>query len=440
MSTAVKTGVNSSSKPLDASTRAFMEPRFGWDFSKVRVHTDASASSTAQSLQARAYTVGNDIVFNQGQFHPTCVAGQSLLAHELAHTMQQQGGSRDVRNVGRVDDRTEQQADHAAWQALSNQGLNTPPTVSRDASDALRRAPIQTWGGDFDVGEKGYKETFEEGAEETRPDTDRKEKTVRPGAMLHLKFSPDKKVVDAQEIAFVQAITTFRNNQPFFIGNTEESRSIPVGDIGEGLHIDSFRTEKSPFVTQQPGAHFSDKKTETTGDAEMIDTPGFKIWDSDSAEMTATTSAVATKGKQAGAFYGAVQWGWTRAEKKPPKKIEMTATTSPLPGGTLFKKIAGLWDASMTSGKEATEHLPTVDVKFTTKQTRVVLDPAKPKASDSFYLDINTEVQVTEVKDPKNAGWQNVVIASGKNIGKRGWISEPLSDTRGLIHKSKSSP
>ncbi|MBB6185994.1 DUF4157 domain-containing protein [Rhodanobacter sp. MP7CTX1] len=440
MSTAVKTGVDSSSKPLDASTRAFMEPRFGWDFSKVRVHTDSSASSTAQSLQARAYTIGNDIVFNQGQFHPTSAAGQSLLAHELAHTMQQQDGSRDVRSVGRIDDRTEQQADHAAWQALSNQGMNTPPTVARDASDALRRTPIHTWGGDFDVGEKGYTETFQEGAQQPGPDAGRKEKIVRSGALLHLKFSPDKKVVDAQEIAFVQAITSFRNDQPFFIGKTEESRSISLGDLGEGLHIDSFRTEKSPFVTQQPGAHFSDKKTETTCDAEMIDTPGFQIWDSDSAEMTATTSAVATKGRQAGAFYGAVRWGWTRAEKKSPTKIEMTATTSPLPGGTQFKAIAGLWDASKTSGNESTEHLPTVDVKFTTKQTRVVLDPAKPKASGSFYLDINTEVQVTEVKDPKNAEWQNVIIASGKHIGERGWVSEPLSDIPAPVPKSKSKP
>jgi len=186
---------------------------------------------------------------------------------------------------------------------------------------------------------------------------------VRPGAVLDLIFAPDPAVVDAREIAFVQSATTLRNNQPHFINKTIESRSIPAGDPGEGLHIDQFHTQKSPFLTGSTGAHFKDKKQETTGDAETIDTPGFDIWDSDSGEMDLTTAAVATKGKQAGAFYGAVQWGWTREPKQPTKKKELAATSSPLPGGSLFKTIAVLWDASKTSGKQAVEHLPTVAVK-----------------------------------------------------------------------------
>ena len=88
LSAAVATGLRSPAQALDAPTRAFMETRFGWDFSKVRVHADDSAARSARALQARAYTVGNDIVFGKGEFSATTQSGKTLLAHELAHTVQ----------------------------------------------------------------------------------------------------------------------------------------------------------------------------------------------------------------------------------------------------------------------------------------------------------------------------------------------------------------
>jgi len=75
--------------PLDPGTRAFMEPRFGHDFSRVRVHTDSQAGESARSLEALAYTSGNDIVFSPGQYSPATTAGRKLLAHELTHVVQQ---------------------------------------------------------------------------------------------------------------------------------------------------------------------------------------------------------------------------------------------------------------------------------------------------------------------------------------------------------------
>src|SRR5262249_47581838 len=79
----------------DAATRAFMEPRFGQDFSQVRVHADETAARSAASVQALGYTVGNHVVFGDGQYAPRNAAGQQLLAHELAHTVQQgRGGAR----------------------------------------------------------------------------------------------------------------------------------------------------------------------------------------------------------------------------------------------------------------------------------------------------------------------------------------------------------
>jgi len=83
--------LRSPGQPLDAATRAFMEPRFGHDFSRVRVHADARAAKSAESVNARAYTVGQDIVLGNNQDFDGSLTGRSLLAHELTHVLQQSG-------------------------------------------------------------------------------------------------------------------------------------------------------------------------------------------------------------------------------------------------------------------------------------------------------------------------------------------------------------
>lgn len=88
--------LRSSGQPLDAATRAFMEPRFGYDFSNLRVHTDAKATESAQAIGAAAYTVGNDLVFGAGEFNPQNSEGRRLIAHELTHVVQQSKGSCNV--------------------------------------------------------------------------------------------------------------------------------------------------------------------------------------------------------------------------------------------------------------------------------------------------------------------------------------------------------
>jgi len=81
--------VHSSGQPLDAETRAFFEPRFGHDFSNVRIHADARAAESSRSVNAAAYTVGSNIVFGSGRYSPGTQAGRHLLAHELTHVVQQ---------------------------------------------------------------------------------------------------------------------------------------------------------------------------------------------------------------------------------------------------------------------------------------------------------------------------------------------------------------
>ena len=92
--------LSSSGRPLDAATRAFFEPRFGHDFSKVRVHSGAPAEQSASDVNAHAYTVRHDIVFGAGQFSPGTMEGRRLLAHELAHVVQQTGASGPIAGMG----------------------------------------------------------------------------------------------------------------------------------------------------------------------------------------------------------------------------------------------------------------------------------------------------------------------------------------------------
>jgi hypothetical protein len=92
----VEAALQTPGQPLDAPTRDFMKTRFGHDFSRVRVHSDAQAAAAAQSIDALAYTAGQDVVFGQGQYAPNLAAGRHLLAHELAHVAQQARGGAPV--------------------------------------------------------------------------------------------------------------------------------------------------------------------------------------------------------------------------------------------------------------------------------------------------------------------------------------------------------
>lgn len=112
--------LRSPGQPLDAGTRAFFESRFGHDFSKVRLHTDAKAAESARAVNARAYAVGSDIAFSSGEYQPYKAEGLHSLAHELAHVIQQTSGQmsgvpRSI-EIGKPDDLAEHEAEEAARQ------------------------------------------------------------------------------------------------------------------------------------------------------------------------------------------------------------------------------------------------------------------------------------------------------------------------------------
>jgi hypothetical protein len=126
---------------LDAATRSFFEPRFGHDFSKVRIHADGKAAESAQAVNSLAYTVGRDIVLGAGQYQPSSQSINRLLAHELTHVVQQSAASSafDALEVGGTDTPQEREADRMAQAAVQRQ-LAARPTSQR--ATLLQRDPL----------------------------------------------------------------------------------------------------------------------------------------------------------------------------------------------------------------------------------------------------------------------------------------------------------
>lgn len=125
--------LNSFGQPLDVETRGLLETRFGHDFSRVRVHTDGRAAESARAVNALAYTVGSDIVFDKGQYSPNTFAGQKLIAHELTHVVQQSSvasGIRDGLEIGAAEDAAEIESDTMA-ERVSASGMDSVATSSR---------------------------------------------------------------------------------------------------------------------------------------------------------------------------------------------------------------------------------------------------------------------------------------------------------------------
>ncbi|WP_411133210.1 DUF4157 domain-containing protein [Streptomyces sp. C10] len=137
-------------RPLDEPVRTDMETRLGADFSDVRVHTDASAHESAESVDAHAYTSGSHIVFQRGRYNTSSAAGRHMLAHELTHVIQQRNGPvagtdrGDGTKVSDPSDRFEKEAEANASRVLSAGVQRTAdPTHTPDHGTADGHRPVQ---------------------------------------------------------------------------------------------------------------------------------------------------------------------------------------------------------------------------------------------------------------------------------------------------------
>ena len=126
--------LRSPGRPLDAGTRAFMEPRFGRSFADVRIHADARAAKSARSVQSIAYTVGKDIALDSGRYVPHSPQGRRLLAHELAHVVQQSGS----------DPLRQRPTGHEPARPGTDASIDRTPSVRLSAATSLQRVEQET--------------------------------------------------------------------------------------------------------------------------------------------------------------------------------------------------------------------------------------------------------------------------------------------------------
>jgi len=183
--------LRSSGQPLDEGTRSFMASRFGKDFRDVRVSADDNSAQAADAVRAKAFTWGNRIVFGRNEYDPHSPSGQRLIAHELAHTAQQQSGPASLQadlRVGGDSDPQEREADAAADAVLHAQPV---PRLNAGAP-ALRRQPKDRdpweWKGDNEgvyTTESGVKYTI---TRKFKPVTTSEETTIKPGAKFAKGF------------------------------------------------------------------------------------------------------------------------------------------------------------------------------------------------------------------------------------------------------------
>jgi hypothetical protein len=129
--------------PLDADARADMESRLGHDFGDVRVHTDSRAHDSATAVNAHAYTVGSNVVFQRDKYDPSSTEGRTTLAHELTHVVQQRSGPVDGTPTGdgvQVSDPSDRFEQEAATNAERAMSAPAPAAGSPAGSVAQREA------------------------------------------------------------------------------------------------------------------------------------------------------------------------------------------------------------------------------------------------------------------------------------------------------------
>ena len=130
----VQSALATPGRGLDAGTRAFFEPRFGCDLGNVRIHTDGESARSAAVVDSKAYAVGRDIVFAAGRYVPSTIAGARLLAHELAHVVQQASAEHSATSTLRRQ--TDEIPDAGPTDASLPGGVSSPIPETREPDSA----------------------------------------------------------------------------------------------------------------------------------------------------------------------------------------------------------------------------------------------------------------------------------------------------------------
>jgi Domain of unknown function (DUF4157) len=435
--------------PLAPDVARYFGERLAWDFSGVRMHTDPDAGRTAQELSARAFTVGNDVVFAPGEYAPATARGQALLAHELAHVIQQDGqepAAQPKLEVGASSSAPESAADAAA-RAMFDPTAEHGSSTALALRDQLRRARpvpgtvqrLATWAGDFTTDHYHTRRTG--GAPE--------------GVDIKIRFAPGP-LVNATKVGLVQTARTVDTGVVAFAGDnaaeiaTNKAHAL-TGGAAAGTLIDQLADRGNPlYATKIPGKHDTLASTPTTvafgqhgwrfndalgaeqkQDAWITDNPGWAPPLAANSTQTFETTALAVAGEQTGTYYGTVRWGWRTNAAGKYERLDFRLGSADVPSST-FLRAAQKWNAGTTVTGAATIDLPTTALRrfANAADVEVVSDPADPAGSLIGKLDKNVTVEVTNRGGgrPFNAGvaaadrWWMVTVTEGALAGRVGWI------------------
>ncbi len=304
--------------PLPAPDRAYFERRLGRDLGAVRLHDGPRSRTLAGRLGAVAFTLGPDIAFAPGRRAPGATTERGILAHELAHVVQQAGGA---------------------------------PAVGLEAAPLALQPLLETLGGTWDV--TRYELTSE-------PDG-----AAHAGCSITLALVPGPQV-DAERIGFVQRVTTVRNGNPFYNPLRAESRSVPEEGGGRSWidrppahHTPIYGMENPPSA--QPTLGASEPMAEIAWGCRYTDEAGVphekpaRLDDTarlsghgPESRQTFETAALAVEGRQAGTYYGSIRWGWRSDAENVPRLEPVEVASVGTPSET-FVAAAAAWNAQPPS-------------------------------------------------------------------------------------------
>lgn len=290
-------------RPLESAVEGRMRPLFGDAISGVRIHTGSTAHRLAGRFDARAFTVGNHVAFGAGEYRPGTLAGDALLAHELAHVAQQRGATPADPGAQAL----ERDADRSAVHALSALWSN-----ARAAAGSIRQNAMPRLRSGLRLARCGRGKHVE-GNNFGNWDIDQ---SVSNGSGagspyssdVHIWFNPNKDSVNCSEIAFVQAVKFVDS-----AGTPQESRpNFRNRMAASGWELDrldqrvygwyGYNNDGTPSGTVVPGSAPSPEKS-----AELTDTPGWSVgntvWDFE-------TCAICKSGFHQNNIYACLTWGF----------------------------------------------------------------------------------------------------------------------------------
>lgn len=270
--------LQSPGQPLDLATRSFFEPRFGYDFSRVRVHTDKKAEDSAKDVNSQAYTVGQHIVFGADRFAPQTKIGKILLSHELTHTVQQRTAPVTQLKISPPNTLLEIQADQVANRMMVGQdplSTNFPMSSIKiqrkveNANSEFINCDVSTIGTTiFDISESGENLFLFDSETKLLPDYEvalrNRVANISSDTLLEIHgFGSDKElrdfscsrayvvkqVLEAEGVnsSQIQSLVAHQASP----GDLESHRSVVLKFVGTGVVEKTFEEKREPTILEK---------------------------------------------------------------------------------------------------------------------------------------------------------------------------------------------